>query len=122
MSSSRASGSVLKPSIKVMNKVNDSALFELVTYEFLRSPSLEPLVKAKLGAASALSRRKRSPRTFDIIIEDVDSNGLNNVVFNSIVKSSLKSLPHDRNFYRLTTSSEAKPLTRTVKHGRVTTR
>ena len=96
MSSARASGSVLKPSIKVMNKVNDSTLFEFVTYEFLRSPKLETLVKSN----SNPSRRKRSPRTFDIIIKDFSPNGINNVVFNSMVKSTLKGMPHSENFYK----------------------
>ena len=98
-SSLRAQGAVSKPSIKVQNRVNDSALFEFVTYELMKSPHLAELVASSTGPV----RRKREAKTADILFEDpensIDINGL----LNRKVKEKLQSLPTGHNFYTTVT-------------------
>jgi len=90
----RALGSVMRPSIKVQNARNNSALFEFVTYEFLRRPKLNNLMNVRLTPR----RRKRQTRTFDIIVRDPLEPA--SFIFEDKVQDKLRSMPHENKYYK----------------------
>ena len=86
-----------------MNKMNNSALFEYVTYEFMKRPKLAKLLEPTLTVSG---RKKRSPRTFDVVIDDPfrhQSNGL----YIRKVQNKLESLPSGHHFYTTVTVTKA---------------
>jgi len=91
----RALGSVVKPSIKVQNARNNSALFEFVTYEFMRRPNLRRMMNAKINP----SRKKRQTRTFDIIVRD-PLETTNNAIFEDKIITKLQGMPHQEKYYK----------------------
>merc|ERR1719228_465721 len=89
-----ALNAVSKPSVRVLNAMNESTLFELVTYEFMRHPNLAPLVN--LGHVTP-----RKKRAADIVGNTFHTSSVNLPV-NSRIKSSLNSIPQNRIYYKST--------------------
>ena len=83
---------VTKPSVGVLNAMNESILFELVTYEFMRHPNLAPLV----NVGHATPRKKRAA---DIVGNSFHTSSVN-LPLNSRIKSSLNSIPQALIFNR----------------------
>lgn len=98
-SSLRAQGAVSKPSIQVQNTVNNSALFEFVTYEFMKSPRLANLVASSISKTRSRREAKTAGIDFNDPQNSIDING----VLNSKVKEKLESLPTGHNFYTTVT-------------------
>jgi len=89
-----ALNAVTKPSVGVLNAMNESILFELVTYEFMRHPNLAPLV----NVGHATPRKKRAA---DIVGNSFHTSSVN-LPLNSRIKSSLNSIPQNRIYYKST--------------------
>ena len=105
-SGSRAAGAVSRPSITVLNKINDSALFEFVTYEFAKRPQLVKLISQQEGLEARRKRRKRSARSsINIVSFESPFNQPNQAIVRK-VKNRLESLPSGHNFYITTTTKQ----------------
>ena len=100
-SSQQAEASVTRPSIKAMNKMNNSAMFEYVTYEFMKRPQLAKLLTPTITTSG---RRKRSSRTFDVVTYTPYRP---NRVYVERVQTKLDTLPSNNNFYTTVTVTRA---------------
>jgi len=100
-SSQQAEASVTRPSIMAMNKMNNSALFEYVTYEFMKRPQLAKLLTPTITTSG---RRKRSPRTFDIVTYTPYRP---NRVYVERVQNKLDTMPSNNHFYTTVTVTRA---------------
>ena len=84
-----------------MNKMNNSALFEYVTYEFMKRPQLAKLLTPTITTSG---RRKRSPRTFDIVTYTPYRP---NRVYVERVQNKLDTMPSNNHFYTTVTVTRA---------------
>ena len=91
-------GAVNKPSIQVLNAMNTSVLFELVTYEFLRRPKLSLMIYNK-------ATPRRIKRSFGItrptgILNKVYHVTPINVDFDNKIKTSIENVPQTKIYYK----------------------